>query len=663
MMSKTTCAAVAAILTSAACAGNAWLEDWKTPFGMPPFERLTLADYRAAVEAAVKAEDAEIAAIATNLAPADFANTIAALERSGELLARIDLAFDTIFATERTDAHVTVQKELIPLRTAHSAAIAGNRPLFERVAAVYRADQSKLTSEERIVLDRRYKSFVRNGAALDAAGQSRLKEIKARLSELTLEFESHILNESNAFKLRFGIDVAEYYETMANEPDRARREAIFKAYNARCRQGGPDDNRAIFLEIMKLRAEQAKLLGYATAADYFVEPRMAKNADGAEKFLAKILKAANAAVRRDAAVFAAAVEKDVKAGKLPAGTAFEPWDYFYYANRLRREACGFDEQTVKPYFKLENVVKGMFTAAERLYGVKMERLSDVPSYHPGETTAYRVTCDGEFVGVFFTDLRPRATKGCGAWMNNVREQCIDAKGVDIRPIICNVANVGEYLTVDDVRTLFHEFGHALHGLLTKCTYRGVQGVSGEADYVEIFSQINENWAMDAWLLSQYAIDERTGKTLPKETVDRIRAADRSYTAWSVAQVALAAGLDLRWHELTDFTGIEVDAYERRILADIGCPDYLEPRYRSAFFKHMMNPGYCAGYYAYIWAEVLEWDLYSIFEKSGSVWNPELAKKFRDTFLRRGGSEDPMKLFRSFVGREPDPSAYFKAKGL
>jgi len=661
---KLTCAALVTLFASTACAGNAWLEDWNTPYGVPPFERLTLSDYRTAVEAAIAAEDAEIAAIVANKEPPTFTNTIAALDRAGILLTRIDYTFDMLFLVERTDEAVAAKKALIPLRTAHNAAIACNQPLFERVAAVYRADQSKLTTEEKIVLERRYKKFVRNGAALNAEGQRRLKEILARLSELTIEFETHVLNESNAFKKRFGIDVAEYYEAMANEPDRARREAIFKAYNARCRQGGVDDNRAIFLEVMKLRAEQAKLLGYASSADYFIEPRMAKNAAGAEAFLSQILKAANAAVRCDVDAFSRAMAKDVKEGKLPAGSVFEPWDYYYYSNRLRHEASNFDEQTLKPYFKLENVVKGMFLAAERLYGIKMEELSGLPTYHAGETTVYRVTGEkGEYVGILYTDWHPRATKACGAWMNNIREQYVDAKGEDVRPIIYNDANVGDYLTLEDVRTLFHEFGHGLHGLLSKCTYRTVQGTYGQADYSEIFSQINENWALNDWLLSQYAIDARTGKALPKEMIDRIRATERSYMAWTVAQVALAAGVDLRWHETTDFTNIDVDAYERQILKDIGCPSCLEPRYHSTYFKHMMDTEYSAGYYAYLWAEVLDHDLFSIFVQSGDVWNPVLARKFRDTFLTRGGSEDPMKLFRSFAGREPDPKAYFKAKGL
>jgi len=662
---KTVCATLVAFCATVVYAGNAWLEDGKAPYGVPSFEQLKIADYRPAVETAVAAEDAEIAAIVANPEPATFSNTLARLDRMGERLMRIDLLFELLSMTERSDAYIDAQRALIPLRTAHNAALASNHALFERIAAVYQADQSKLTTEERIVLDRWYKNFVRNGAALDAAGQKRLKEIAERETELALEFESNVLEESNAFKKRFGVDVAEYYDVMANETDRARREAIFKAYNARCRQGGENDNRAIFLEVMKLRAEKAKLLGYASAADFFIEPRMAKNAAGAEAFLAKILKASIAGVKSNAVDFAAAFEKDVKEGKLPAGSVFEPWDYYYYSNRLRREAFNFDEQALKPYFKLENVMKGIFLAAQQLYGVKMEELSGMPSYHPGETTAYRVTGeDGSFICIFYTDLHPRATKACGAWMSNLREQYVDAKGVEVRPIVYNVANVGDYLALEDVRTLFHEFGHALHGMLSKCTYRTVQGTSAEVDYVEIFSQINENWALDAWLLSQYAIDERTGKPLSKEMIERIHAAKRPYMAWTVAQVALAAGLDLRWHETTDFTGIEVDDYERRILKDLDCPSCIEPRYHSAYFKHTVNnPSYCAGYYSYLWAEVLDWDLYSVFEQSGDVWNPVLARKFRDTFLTRGGSEDPMKLFRSFTGREPDPKAYFKAKGL
>ena len=645
--------------------GNAWLEKWETPYGLPPYERLQLKDYKAAIEAGLAAEDAEFEAIASNPEPPTFANTIAALDRAGALVTRVRGAFDLIAGTERTDELQEVSRAVIPLFSAHYAKYIANKRLFARIAAVYNADQSKLTEEERIVLDRRYKSFVRSGALLDEAGQKRIKEIDERADMLSLEFGNRVLAANNAFAKRFGFNVARYYDVMSSEDDRARREEIFRAYNARCSEGDANDTRALATELLKLRIERAKMLGYATPADYCIEPRMAKTAKAADAFLAPITKAAIDGVKRDAQEFQKEMDRDIAAGKLPAGSRLEAWDYYYYAERVRRAKFAFDDQQLKAYFTLSNVVKGVFLAAERLYGVKMEPLANVPSHHPGETAAYRVTrTDGSFVGVFITDYRARATKNSGAWMNELRLQHVDAAGKDVRPVIYNVCNLGDTLTIDDVQTVFHEFGHALHGLLSQCQYNAVSGTGGKSDYNEIFSQFNENWAFQPELLAQYAIDARTGKSIPRELVDRIVAASKFNHAMLVAQLCASSALDLRWHELTDVAGVDVKAFEEKAMREEGFPSVVVPRHRTSYFRHIFcNASYSAGYYTYIWAEVMDCDLFSKFAARPNVWDRPLAEKFRDTFFTRGGSADPMRLFRSFMGRELDPHAYYRANGL
>lgn len=663
-----------ALVLSAACprvraeevqtSGNVWLGKWETPYGLPPYDRLRLQDYKAAVETLLAAADAEIESIASNPEPPTFANTVAALDRSGDQLVRIRMAFGLLSGTERTDELKAVSRSVIPLLAEQDAKTVANKRLFARVAAVYGADRSALTEEERIVLDLCYRSFVRAGALLGPSGQKRLKEIDVRLGELALEFSNRLMASNNAFEKRFGFNVARYYDVMASEDDRTRREEIFRAYNARCGEGDPNDTRAIVLEIMKLRIERAALLGYATPADYYIEPRMAKNAKTADEFLAPIVKAAIAGVKRDALEFQKEMDRDIAAGKLAAGSRLEAWDYYYYAERVRRVRFAVDERQIKPSFALSNVVKGAFLAAERLYGVKMEPLADAPSHHPGETAAYRVTrADGSFVGVFITDYRARATKNSGAWMNFLRRQHVDAKGRDVRPIVYNVANLGDTLSLDDVQLVFHEFGHALHSLLSECRYNAVAGPGCTTDYTEIFSQFNENWATEPELLAQYAVDARTGTSMPRNLADRLLASSRFNRPMKVARRCAAAVLDLRWHELTSVDGVDVDAFEEKVLREEGFPPLIVPLYRTSYFKHIFSSSYCAGFFAYIWAEVADHDLFSAFKAAPSVWNRPLAEKFRDTFLLRGGSVEPMKLFQSFMGREPNQKAYFRANGL
>ena len=358
------------------------------------------------------------------------------------------------------------------------------------------------------------------------------------------------------------------------------------------------------------------------------------------------------------------MDQDIAAGKLPVGTKIEPWDWWYYAEKVRKVKYDLDEDQIKPYFKLENVVNGIFLAAKQLYGVNMEKLEGVPSYNPEVVTTYKVTADdGSLLGIFTTDYLPRASKRGGAWMNNVRDQYVDADGNMVRPIIVNVGNLEEYLNIDEVQTVFHEFGHALHGLLTQCTYSSVSGTSVKRDFVETFSQINENWAFQPELLAKYAFHKDTGEVIPQELVNKIINALKFNQGFMTTELCAASILDMKWHELESTEVIDVDSFEKKVCAEMGLIDEIVPRYRTTYFNHIFSSGYSAGYYSYLWAEVLDKDMFAEFEKSGNVFNPELAAKFKATFLEKGGSEEPMELFRSFVGREPDNTAFLKGRGL
>jgi peptidyl-dipeptidase Dcp len=358
------------------------------------------------------------------------------------------------------------------------------------------------------------------------------------------------------------------------------------------------------------------------------------------------------------------MDQEVKEGKLPAGSKIEPWDWWYYAEKVRKAKYDLDESLTKPYFHIDNVVNGIFTNAHILYGVNFERLENAPVYNP-QVRVYKVTAeDGSLIGIFTTDYKPRASKRGGAWMNNIREQYVDADGTDVRPIIVNVCNFSDdYLSIDEVETAFHEFGHALHGLLTRCHYASVSGTNVTRDFVEMFSQFNENWAFQPALLAQYA-KNAAGEPIPAELVQKILNAKKFNQGFMTAELCAASILDMRWHELESTKGVDIDAFEQKIAEQIGLIPEITFRYRSTYFNHIFSSGYAAGYYGYLWSEVLDKDAFSIFAASpDGPYDLELAKKFKETFLEKGGSEEPMTLYKAFAGREPDSAAMLRARGL
>ena len=523
-----------------------------------------------------------------------------------------------------------------------------------------------------------YESFTRNGVALDEAGQAKMKDINQKIAAAQQKFGTNLLDENNAFKERFGVPVSAYSVEMARCEDRSRREEMFKAYSSRGNNGGDKDNKALCLEILRLRAQKAKLLGFDSFAAYQLDDKMAGDPATVDEFLDKIQKAANAKAAEEVARMQELMDEDIKAGKLPAGSRIQPWDWFYYAEKVRSLKYSLDENLTKPYFMMENVRKGLFFAAHKLYGINVEPLAGVPVYNPGVETFKVPDADGSLLGIFTTDYFPRESKRGGAWMNNVRDQYVDAEGNDVRPIIVNVCNftapegdTPSLLTVDEVETAFHEFGHALHGLLTKCHYPSVSGTSVTRDFVETFSQFNENWAFQPEILSEYARHYQTGEVIPDSLVAKINASRKFNQGFMTAELCAASILDMKWHELDEASleamsqgdqGANVAAFESKVCEDMALPAQIIPRYRTTYFNHIFNSGYSAGYYGYLWSEVLDKDAFEYFEQQG-IFNPDVALKFRRTFLEKGGSEEPMTLYREFRGADPDPGALLRARGL
>lgn len=654
-----------AVMTMSACTTreNPFLAEWNTPYGIPPFDEIQVDDYIPAIKEGIAQQQKEIEAITSNPDAPTFENTIAPYEESGEILSKVAGVLYNITETDRTDELDSVMEAAIPLMTEHSDNIAFNKKLYERVAAIWNGDQSNLTREQQMVLKKHYESFERSGIGLPEDQQARLREINTEMATKTQKIGNNILSESNAFKEKFGISVSDYPNAMTTTEDRDLRKQMFEAYTTRGHNGNEFDNRQLILDVMGLRIEKAQIMGYNNPAEFILEPKMAHDPETVDAFLDGIMVAAVRKAKEEVYDMQKVMDEDIAAGKLPAGSKIEPWDWWYYAEKVRKLKYDLDEDLIKPYFKLENVVNGIFIAAKTLYGVNMEKLEGVPAYNKDKVTTYKVTNEkGELLGIFTTDYLPRPSKRGGAWMNNIREQKVDAQGNMVRPIIVNVGNLEEYLNVDEVQTVFHEFGHALHGLLTQCHYPSVSGTNVTRDFVEMFSQFNENWAFQPELLAQYAKNDK-GEVIPQELVDKINNSLKFNQGFMTTELCAASILDMAWHELEGVEGLNIDGFEQKVCEDMGLISEIVPRYRTTYFNHIFSSGYSAGYYGYLWSEVLDKDAFSIFEASGNVWNLELAKKFKETFLERGGSEEPMTLYKEFAGREPDSNAFLEGRGL
>lgn len=657
---------------------NPFLEEWNTPYGIPPFEKIQLTDYIPAVKAGIEEQNKELEAILGNQEAPTFENTVAAYELSGKTLTKTTAVLFNLQETEGSDEMNKVVEEATALMTEHEDNISMNKAFFERVKAVYDADQSGLTREQQMVLKKLYQSFTRNGVDLEEAAQARLKEINQKIAAAQQKFGTNLLAENNAFKEQFGLPVSSYTSEMTSCEDRSRREAMFKAYSSRGNNGNEYDNKALCLEILKLRAEKARLLGFDNFAAYQLDNKMAHDPATVDAFLDRIIGPAVAKAKEEVADMQVIMDEDIQAGKVAAGSRIEPWDWFYYAEKVRQRKYSLDENLTKPYFRMENVRNGIFFAANKLYGISVEQLKDVPLYNPAVEAFKVIDADGSLLGIFSTDYFPRSSKRGGAWMTNFREQYVDAQGNDVRPIVINVCNMTAptdslpaLFTIDEVETVFHEFGHALHGLLTKCHYPSVSGTNVARDFVETFSQFNENWAFQPEILAEYAKHYETGEVIPDSLVAKINNARKFNQGFMTSELCAASILDMKWHELTEEDlaklsegdqAANVADFEKKVCREMGLIDEIIPRYRTTYFNHIFNSGYSAGYYSYLWAEVLDKDAFEYFEQQG-IYNPEVALKFRQTFLEKGGSEEPMTLYLSFRGAQPDPGALLRARGL
>ena len=668
--------AIGAIVAMTACVQtkNPFLEEWKTPYGIPPFDKITLADYIPAVKAGIEQQEKELQAILDNPDAPTFKNTIEAFEFSGEILDKVTGVLYNLQETDGGEEMEKIAEEATELLTKHEDAISMNKKFFDRVKVIYNADQSALTREQQMVLKNLYKSFTRNGVDLDDASQERLKEINVKIAGLQQKFGTNLLAENNAFKDKFGIPVSSYTDEMTSCEDRNRREEMFKAYSSRGNNGNEYDNKALSLEILKLRAEKARMLGFDTFAAYVLDDQMAGNPAAVDEFLTTIQTAANAKAKQEVVDMQKIMDEDIAAGNLPKGSKIQPWDWFYYADKVRARKFALDENQTRPYFQMENVRHGIFAAAHKVYGINVEPLEGVPVYNPAVETFKVTDADGSLLGIFMTDYFPRSTKRGGAWMNAFREQYQGKDGKDVRPIIVNVGNMASptetepaLFSIDNVETVFHEFGHALHGLLTKCAYKSVSGTSVKRDFVETFSQFNENWAFQPEILAEYAKHYKTGEVIPDSLVAKIGNARKFNQGFMTSELCAASILDMKWHELTledleKMSGPNVSAFEEKVCKEMGLIDEIIPRYRTTYFNHIFNSGYSAGYYSYLWSEVLDKDAFEFFEQNG-IYNPAVAAKFRRTFLERGGSEEPMVLYMMFRGAQPDPGALLRARGL
>ena len=637
---------------------NIFQQEWDTPFGTAPFTKIAVTDYMPAFKAGLEEQKANVQKIIDNTAAPTFENTILALEKASPILDRVQGVFFNLTESESTPEMQAIEEEVTPMLTEAENEIYMNDKLFARVKAVY--DQSaSLTREQQMAVKKIYQSFERNGVGLDEAGKKRFAEISTRLATLSQKFGQNLLAENNAFKEATGLTVSEYYDFMGSCEDRAKREQVFKAYANRGNNGNANDNNAIVLEILKLRAEQAELLGYPNFAAFQLSNKMAGDPATVDNFLQPIMDASMKKAKEEMA--------DMK--KL-AGHKIEAWDYSYYAEKVRAQKYALDESQTKPYFQADSVLKGVFTAAAKIYGLKIEEVPEVEVYNP-VVKAYKLTdADGSLIGIFYRDYYSRETKRGGAWMNNFREQ-----ETGIRPIIVNVCNfpaptpeVPSQLTIDNVQTAFHEFGHALHGFLSQCNYKTVSGTNVARDFVEMFSQFNENFAFVPEILAVYAKDYRNGNPIPAELVEKIQKSLKFNQGFTTGELCAASILDMKWHELSSaelaaFNGPEdIRAFEAKVCQEMGLVDEIIPRYRTTYFNHIFNSGYSAGYYSYLWSEVLAVDAWEKFKEDG-VFNKATAESFRKTFLEKGGSEEPMVLYKQFRGAEPDPSALMRARGL
>ncbi|MBW3469747.1 M3 family metallopeptidase [Arthrospiribacter ruber] len=674
---------------------NPFFESYNTPFEVPPFDKIKNEHFAPALREGMKIQQEEIDAITNNPEDPTFENTIEAMENSGRLLAKASIVFSNLNSANTSDELQAIAREMAPELSKHSDNINLNQELFERVKAVWdKKDELGLSEVQHKLLEKRYKAFVRSGANLNDADKEKMREINSKLSTLGLQFGQNLLAETNAFQL-----VVENEEDLSGLPNslketaaadakdagmdgkwlftlqnpsvmpflqyadnRDLRKKIWEAYKNRADQDNQYDNKEILIEIANLRREKANLLGFETHADYVLEETMAKNPEGVYNLLNQLWTPALAKAKAEAAEIQELIKAEGKDFEL------EPWDWRYYEEKLKVKKFDLDEQEVKPYFSLPKVQEGVFMVVNRLWGLTFEEIENIPVYHP-DAKAYEVKeADGSHLGVLYMDFHPRASKRGGAWMTSYRGQEMEngERKAPVISIVCNFSrpsgNAPALLTFDEVTTFFHEFGHALHGLMSNVQYRSLAGTSVPRDFVELPSQIMENWATEPSVLKEYAFHYETGEVIPDALIEKLQKSGTFGQGFGTTEYLAASLLDMDYHTQKEAISKSADEFEEASMDKIGLIDEIIPRYRSTYFQHIFAGGYSAGYYSYIWSGVLDTDAFQAFKET-ELFNQEKAQAFRKEILERGGTDDPMKMYVNFRGAEPKIDALLKKRGL
>jgi peptidyl-dipeptidase Dcp len=674
---------------------NPFFKPFDTPYGIPPFEKIKHEHYLPAFNKGIELNRKEIDAIVNNPAKPTFENTIEALEKSGDFLDNVSNVFYGLTGSMSDDNMQRISKEVAPLLSALSDDISLNSELFARVKAVYlQKDQLNLRPDQKTLLEKTYKGFVRGGANLNDTDKQKLRDLNAQLSQLTIEYGEHVLNETNQWEM-----VIDNQDDLAGLPDdiiaaaaetakkrghegkwvftthrpsknpfltystkRELREKIYKGYTNRGHLDNENNNLGLAAKIASLRVQKAQLLGYDTWADFVLENATAKTPDNVFGLLNKVWPAALNKAKQEVA------DMQALADKLGDKIKIEAWDWWYYAEKIRQERYNIDAALTKPYFSLENTLQGVFYTANRLWGVTFKERTDLPKYHPDVRTFEVFDKDGSFVGIYMTDHYVRESKRGGAWMSSFRKQ-YRMYGEDVKPIIYNVTNfprpVGDnptLLTFDQASTLFHEFGHAIQGLLSNGYYRSQTGTALPRDYVEYPSQVMENWMTEPEVLSHFAKHYKTGEVIPQSLVDKIQASGKFNQGFATTEYLAAALLDMKWHTLSTPELQDAAKFEQDFVKEVGLIKQIAPRYRTGYFSHIFSGGYSAGYYGYIWSNIYDADTWLAFKENG-IFDQKTAEAYRKYVLEPGGSEDPATMYRRFRGQDPKVEPLLERRGL
>ena len=668
--------------------GNALLRESQAPFGAPEFHLYSVADFKEGFDKGIAEKRADIKKIIENSEEPTFENTIEAMEKSGRLFDKVANIFFTLNESDNSDEMTEVENYVTPLLTDLAGYVYMNDTLFARIRTLYDNRASlALDEEQSIVLENYYNSFVRGGALLDEAGKAKLLEINTELGLAGIEFGKNLLNDNKAYKLvitdkkdlaglpQSSIDAAaeaaqadsiEGWVFTLDKPscipflqyadNRELRKQMYKAYYGRGDNNNANDNKALITKILKLRKEKANLLGFKTYAHFVLDEKMAKTPEAALDLLNSIWAPALERAKEESAAL-----REI------AGHEIEGWDWFYYTEKLRKAKYALNDADIKPYFELNRVLQGAFVCANKLYGVQFIRRTDIPVYHDEVSTYQVLDREGNHLGIFYTDFFPRPSKRQGAWMVNFVNQS-NMDGNSIRPFIVNVCNftapqggIPALLNIDETRTLFHEFGHALHGLLTQAHYPSVSGTSVKHDFVELFSQVNEKWAIHPEVLRTYATHYKNGQTIPDSLIEKMQRSSHFNLGFETSEVVAAALLDMKMHLIEDYTDFDSNTFEKELRKELGFIDEIEYRYRSTNFSHIFGGGYEVGYYSYLWAEVLDCDAFELFKEKG-IFDAATAASFKQ-LLEMGGTKDPMREYRRFRGADPNPDALLRTRGL